>query len=53
MPLAERTAYIITHYAPKEILSGYNNISGDITLWMRGCRRLMLWGLSPATSLVI
>lgn len=47
MPLAERTAYIITHYAPKEILSGYNNISGDIYAVDEGLQMVDALGLKP------
>lgn len=47
MPLADRTAYIITHYAPDEIISGYSNIQGDVYAVDEGLQKVHALGLKP------
>lgn len=47
MPLAERTAWLITNHAPCQILSGYSNIRGDVIAVDAGLKTVCELQLKP------
>jgi thiamine pyrophosphokinase len=48
MPLAKKTAIIITNHAPEEIISGYARITGDIYAVDHGLQKIRSLGLMPS-----